>query len=342
VRLATGRTTHGSVMEGALSITDGEAPLERVPTFGVEVSLDVKEASASLANEVVVPHGSESPGVPTPADPVEKNETGSSQRVPSLKSTLAVRMAQRAKQPELSSTFAAAPSTATTPAATAVPAIIEKAVLKAEPANAALTLKANLVTVGVIAAFAAVFIAGLLFGFAVYAPSKAPIATAISTRAAFSDLASSSDLVWPDLLEPGAVSPRGQQSRGITSDQAFKLADAKLHDIDGQADAEEARFWLRVGIADALTDDRLRWALTQLGTLYARPQATPSDFAVAHAVWELAAAKKDPVALCFLAQFEEGGHRSPPNKATALKLYQQAKEGGGCSWSDQAIERLSR
>ncbi|MBS0270425.1 MAG: sel1 repeat family protein [Proteobacteria bacterium] len=193
-----------------------------------------------------------------------------------------------------------------------------------------------MVIAAVIATFAVVFAAGLLFGFAFHGAPNAPVATAISATP------TPADLIWPDLLEPGAVSPRGQSSAGVASDQAFKLADARLHGIDGQTDADEARFWLRVGIADALADDRLRWALTQLGTLYARPQASPADFAAARAVWELAAAKKDPVALCFLAKLEEGGPGVPSNKATALRLYKQAKDAGGCPLSDQAIERLSR
>jgi len=326
-------------MEGALRVTDGEASSEQTSTF----SADVKGVSTSLSKVVAAASNSESPGVPIATD---QNVSSPSRDFPSLKNTLAARMAQRAKASGPAPTSTAAPNLVPTAATTAVRVIIEEADLKAGRARAADSAKANpyphqrgkkqLVIAGVIATFAAVFAAGLLFGFAFRAASNAPVAAAISATPA------PSGLIWPDLLEPGEVSPRGQSSTGVASDQAFKLADARLHGIDGQADADEARFWLRVGIADALADDRLRWALTQLGTLYARPQASPADFAAARAVWELAAAKKDPVALCFLAKLEEGGPGVPSNKATALKLYKQAKDAGGCPLSDQAIERLSR
>lgn len=346
VRHVMSRTTHGSVMEDALRITNGEASSGQTSNFGADVSRDLKEASTSLSKVVAAASGSESPGAPIATDQIGKNVASPSRGFPSLKNTLAVRMAQRAKLSEPSPAFTATSGMAPTAATTAIRTIIEKAVLKAGSARAAHTVKANpyprqsskkpLVIAGVIAAFAAVFVTGLFSGLAFHAASNASIATAISATPA------PSDLVWPDLLEPGVVSPRGQSSAGVASGQAFKLADARLHGVDGQADADEARFWLRVGIADALADDRLRWALTQLGTLYARPQASPADFAAARAVWEVAAAKKDPVALCFLAKLDEGGHGAPSNKATALKLYQQAKDAGGCTESDQAIERLSR
>jgi len=342
VRLVMSRTTHGSAMEDALRITSGESSSEQAPTF----SAGVTETSTSLSKVVAAASGSESSDAPIETDRIGKNVASPSRGFPSLKNTLAVRMAQRAKLSEPPLALTGPPGMAPTAAATAVRAIIEKEVLKAERARAAHTWTANpyprqrgkkpWVMAGVIAAFAAVFVTGLFSGFAFRAASNAPIATAINATPA------PSDLIWPDLLEPGVVSPRGQSSAGVASGQAFKLADAKLHGIDGQADADEARFWLRVGIANALADDRLRWALTQLGTLYARPQASPADFAAARAVWEVAAAKKDPVALCFLAKLEEGGHGVSLNKAAALKLYQQAKDAGGCTESDRAIERLSR
>jgi hypothetical protein len=66
-------------------------------------------------------------------------------------------------------------------------------------------------TVQLMTAFGAVFVVGLLIGFALNAAPKALTSSPVS-----------SNLVWPDLLEPGAVSPRGQGATGITSDQAFK------------------------------------------------------------------------------------------------------------------------
>jgi hypothetical protein len=189
---------------------------------------------------------------------------------------------------------------------------------------------------GIVAAIAVIFGAGFVIGYWLRTVPEAVASTKPQIAQA------PHDPIWLDVLQPGPVSPRGQRSDDVSVDAAFKVADTRLHGIDGAADPEEARYWLRVGIAAILSDQRLPWALTQLGTLYARPEATQSDFSKAGAVWEMAAAKKDPVALCFLAALAEGGLGQPADKAAALTLYRQAKEAGGCSGADQAIERLSR
>lgn len=309
-------------MEGGLPITVRELS-KSVSTSGADVSFDTRNASPSA-----------------PPKDAEKN-IAATKSFPTLKSSLGVRMARPATPPDVPAGFSTPPKWDTNAVPVALPAIIEKVHLKAERLQHASSSRQRsgfpLGAVGWIAAFGTMFVAGLLSAHAFYSMKTPPVAVA-----AMMPQAPSPALVWPDLLSPGAISPRGQTSNGITSDQAFELADAKLRGIGGPADAEEARYWLRVGVARALGGQRLRWALTQLGTLYARPIASPPDFATARAVWELAAAKQDPVALCFLARLEEGGHGTPPNKALALQLFEQAKETGQCTGSEQAIERLSR
>jgi hypothetical protein len=150
-----------------------------------------------------------------------------------------------------------------------------------------------------------------------------------------------SALVWSDLFSPGAASPRGQQAANVAADEALTIADMKLHGVDGAPDPDEARYWLRVGLDKIMDDKRLSWALTQLGTLYARPGAPAEAFSTARTLWDLAAAKGDPIALCFLAALEEGGLAARANTARALSLYRKAKEAGGCDAADEAIQRLS-
>jgi hypothetical protein len=315
--------------------------------FSVDVSLVVKDASTS-AFLIALAHawGSFSPSLSHVG--IEKNMASPSRRFPSLKSTLAARMAQQPdrlnEHAKLAAPSAVTPKLEADAVSISLPAIIEKVQLTTEKLEPNETPNATphprqqsrrpSVSLGLITSFGAIFIAGLLSGFAIYSATKPPSVTAPPT--------SQAELVWLSLLSPGAISPAGQDSNGVTSDQAFQIADAKLHGVRGQENPSEARYWLRVGISRALGDERLRWALTQLGTLYAHPMASPSDFAVARAVWELAAAKDDPVALCFLAQLEEGEHGSPSDKAVALTLFQHAKETGQCVGAEQAIERLSR
>lgn len=151
-----------------------------------------------------------------------------------------------------------------------------------------------------------------------------------------------SDLVWLEVLAPGTQSPRGQTAASITADQALTLADTKLHGLDGPPDPEEARFWLRVGVRKIMDNERLQWALTQLGTLYAQPGSPASSLLTARSLWDLAAANSDPLALCFLAALDEKEMVTAADKARALMLYQRAKEAGDCVAADQAIDRLSR
>lgn len=268
-----------------------------------------------------------------------KTVTGNQQNFPSLKDALVVRMAPRASQPDRSQNAIAPPNLPTDAASITLPTIIERARLEAQrprepntrsPASSA-RWRANL-----IALLAATFLAGVLFTFALYWTGLIPGMTKTTL------IAQQRDLVWPDLLAPGPISPRGQNSSGVTPDQAFQMADAKLHGLGAPPDHEEARYWLRIGIAGALSGDRLRWALTQLGTLYARPTASQSEYEVARSVWELAAAQKDPVALCFLARLEADLPSTHANKETALKFFEQAKAKGACGGAEQAIEPLNR
>lgn len=270
---------------------------------------------------------------------LRKTVTGDQQNFPSLKDALVVRMAPPASQRDKPKNAIAPPNLPTDAASITLPTIIERARLEAQrpresnthpPASPA-RWRANL-----IASFVAIFLAGFLSAFALYWTGLIPGTTKTPL------IAQQKNPVWPDLLAPGPISPRGQNSSGVTPDQAFQMADAKLHGLEAPPDHEEARYWLRIGISGALSGDRLRWALTQLGTLYAKPTASQSEYEVARSVWELAAAQKDPVALCFLARLDADLPSTQPNKEIALKFLEQAKATGGCGGTEQTIEPLSR
>jgi hypothetical protein len=267
--------------------------------------------------------------------------TGSRQYFPSLKNTVAVRMADSLRPPNLPQKLIAPPSLPAEPAAPALPTVIPSTQLRVQPQRSAndgngaqYEYSFRSPVPHSVIALGTTFLAGMLFAYVLYVANLMPgiAKAAVPTTPP--------GLVWPDLLSPGVLSPRGQSAVGVTPDQAFQIADSKLHDA-GVPDDDEARYWLRVGIGGTFSNDRLRWALTQLGTLYARPAASPADLAIARSAWELATAQKDPIALCFLARLEEGQSGTQPNKEVALNLFKQAKATGLCSGADQAIERLS-
>lgn len=137
------------------------------------------------------------------------------------------------------------------------------------------------------------------------------------------------------------VSSRGEQATSVDLAGALKRADQSLSGTTGD-DKEEAKYWLRRALASGLGDQRLVWALTQLGTIYAAPAAGAPDYASARVLWELAAAQGDPIALCFLASLHEHGLGVAKDEVRALVLYRNAKTHGGCRNVDQSIARLTQ
>lgn len=145
----------------------------------------------------------------------------------------------------------------------------------------------------------------------------------------------SSILTLPDRSDQGA------SSQGANLTDALKNADQGLVGATPEEKAE-AKYWLRKSLALGLGDQRLIWAMTQLGTLYAAPANGAPDYAAASTLWQLAAAQGDPIAMCFLASLYEYGLGQAQDTAQALKLYRTAKAKGGCRNVDQAIARLTK
>lgn len=142
------------------------------------------------------------------------------------------------------------------------------------------------------------------------------------------------------ILDTPATSPLGEPAEGVSLGEAFRRADNRLNGPAADHDRTEAKFWLRRAIALGLGDSRLVWAMTQLGTLYASTDANTPDYRAASLLWELASARGDPVAQCFLASLHEHGLGNAPDRQRALALYENAKAKGGCRGIDEAIARL--
>jgi TPR repeat protein len=83
----------------------------------------------------------------------------------------------------------------------------------------------------------------------------------------------------------------------------------------------------------------MRWALTQLGSIFASPEGFEPDFVKARMLWEVAGGLGDPVALCFNASLYEHGLGVTRHKDLARALYERARTAGGCSGIDDAISR---
>jgi hypothetical protein len=143
------------------------------------------------------------------------------------------------------------------------------------------------------------------------------------------------------VLATGGVSPRGRPAAGVGAEAALALADNHLHGHEGAArDQGEASFWLRHALSQAVAPEPMKWALTQLGTIYAAPEGFEPDFAKARLVWEIAGAMGDPIALCFNAQLYEHGLGVTKHAGHARTLYERARQAGGCSGLEQALARL--
>ncbi|MDX2259267.1 MAG: hypothetical protein NW205_10180 [Hyphomicrobiaceae bacterium] len=161
----------------------------------------------------------------------------------------------------------------------------------------------------------------------------------LSTRPVTAAESQASDLF--DLLEAGERSPRGLSPAGLSGEAALALANRWVHGLGGDIDREEAGYWLRRALASELSDEHRRWALTQLGTIFASPAGgkTP-DYRAARMVWQFAGAIGDPVALCFLGQLHEHGLGVAADRREARQMYEMARQRGGCTDVEAALTRV--
>lgn len=132
-----------------------------------------------------------------------------------------------------------------------------------------------------------------------------------------------------DALVRGPVSPRGVAAEDVSPARALERAHAMLRSGSGQRDTEEGIYWLKHHLATSVGTERSRIVLTQLGSAYAEPSSGPPDFGKARAVWELAAAFGDPVAMCFLAVVHERGLAVAADAGIAAEWLGRAQAAGG-------------
>ncbi len=130
---------------------------------------------------------------------------------------------------------------------------------------------------------------------------------------------------------------RGVDARGTVPANALARA------TGAERNSDEAAFWLKRYIAGPLGDDRLRRALTQLGSIYAEPSGqTAPDYDKARGLWEMASAAGDPIAMCFLGQLYENGLGITASRPAAAQWYERARQTGGCPGIDDMIARTKK
>ncbi len=148
-------------------------------------------------------------------------------------------------------------------------------------------------------------------------------------------------LTLASLFQADARSPFGRPSASVSADAAFTLADTQLRGLGNTPPNRlEASYWLRHALGQSFRDPRVPWALTQLGAIYAAPDAGVPDFKSASLVWQIAGSMGDPVATCYLARMHEFGIGVERDPETARRIYGIAMKAGGCPGLNDAIGRL--
>ena len=100
---------------------------------------------------------------------------------------------------------------------------------------------------------------------------------------------------------------------------------------------------MRLGLSEKLSERRLVWALTQLGTAYASSaNARLPDYQAAHLLWTWAAGAGDTQAACFLGHLHERGLGTPVDAVRARALYERAGRLGGCPGLERALQRVGK
>ncbi|MEO1695432.1 MAG: tetratricopeptide repeat protein [Pseudomonadota bacterium] len=132
-----------------------------------------------------------------------------------------------------------------------------------------------------------------------------------------------------DILKPPTTSPSGRDAQAVASAEALRLADTHMNRGSSADDQAEAMFWLRRALGLELDRADFARASTQLATLYAAPANGAPDYRSARLLWELAAARGDASAMCFLATLYQQGLGVPRNIEKAVGFYAMAAKAGG-------------
>lgn len=139
------------------------------------------------------------------------------------------------------------------------------------------------------------------------------------------------------------TSPSGKDAAGISGREALERANELLAKATTQEERVEAAFWLRKALSGSLSQPRLLWAVTQLGTAYATGDSTnPPDYAAALTLWSWAAEAGDAQAACFLGRLHEQGLGVKPSRENAHRAYLRAQKLGGCPGLRQAMSRVRK
>lgn len=190
--------------------------------------------------------------------------------------------------------------------------------------------------------FAAGFaVAGLLAGIGWFAADSATgrRVAALATSPAADTAADDRLLALISLMSPASAAEPGS-APAASLDEALTAADRSLAGDGAPRDPVAAKTALLQALSLAANDPRLTWAMTRLGALYATPADGAPDYVRARLLWEMAAARGDAVAFCFLARLHEHGLGTAKDDVLALANYRRARAKGGCRDVDRAISRL--
>lgn len=147
--------------------------------------------------------------------------------------------------------------------------------------------------------------------------------------------------VLSQIFDVGPTSPSGIDASNMTQRQLLERANELLTAAQTPTEREEAAFWLRKALSKRLSEPRLVWALTQLGTAYTSTNAANKpNYEAARLLWGWAADAGDAHAACFLGRLYERGLGVPPDARAARSQYERAQRMGGCPGLDQALTRV--
>ena len=144
-----------------------------------------------------------------------------------------------------------------------------------------------------------------------------------------------------EILQVRAVSPSGQDATGVSQRQALERASRLAAEAKTPEARAEAAFWLRRALSKELSEPRLVWAVTQLGTAYAtRDAENQPNYEAARLLWNWAADAGDAQAACFLGHLFERGLGVAASGQKARTFYERARQLGSCPGLQQALARV--
>ena len=142
-----------------------------------------------------------------------------------------------------------------------------------------------------------------------------------------------------DVLAVGPTSPNGVSSEGLDASQMFENMDAAQNASPPQG--EEAAYWMRRLVIQALAEQHTVYAMSQLAASYGVDISDKENVRRMELIWQLLAVAGNSTAMCNIGLMYKDGIGVPKDSRLARQWYERA-QAAGCKDASKALADLGQ